>query len=204
MADIYEKIDEIGEYIEQAKVIPVINQKLLDVNYLMRALEELYAAIPAEVKEAREVLRDAKIKQEEIQKQTEELMGKTKKECEKMMTIAQTESRKMVDQHEIRSMAEEQARSIQSQVIEEIERMRDEALQEIEDLRKETLEKARSLEERAMHRAHEIKAGADKYAEDVLNHIDTTVSQIQSVSKSGRKYFIDHSEKDLMGSASMN
>jgi hypothetical protein len=204
MSDIYEKIDEIGEYIEQAKVIPVLNQKVLDVNYLMRALEELYASVPAEIKEAREVLRDAKIKQEEIQTQAEELMNKTKRECEKMMAIAQNESHRLVEQHEIRSMAEEQARMIQSQVIEEIEAMRREAFQEIEELRKETLEKARMLEERAMQRAHEIKAGADKYAEDVLNHIDATVAQIQAVSKSGRKYFIEHSEKDLMGSASLN
>ena len=52
--DIFSKLDEIGEYIEQAKNIPMINQKMIDPEYLMRAFEDLYATIPEEIKEARE------------------------------------------------------------------------------------------------------------------------------------------------------
>jgi DNA anti-recombination protein RmuC len=204
VVDIYEKIDEIGQYVEQAKVVPVLKQKMVDAGYLMKMLEELYASIPAEIKEAREVLAKQQDEYERLKKETESLMGRTKSECEKLMTIAQTESQKLVDKHEVRSMAEEQARRIQTEVMEGIERMREEAIREIEEMRHGAFEKIQSLEESASQRAREIKIGADQYAEDVLNHIDATVSQIQSVSKSGRKYFIEHREKDILERASLN
>lgn len=101
-------------------------------------------------------------------------------------------------------MAEDQARRIQTEVMEEIEMMRQQAIQEIEEMRKLAFDKIQSLEESALHKAREIKIGADQYAEDVLNHIDATVSQIQSVSKSGRKYFIEHRERDIIERATMN
>jgi F0F1-type ATP synthase membrane subunit b/b' len=202
--DIYEKIDEIGQYVEQAKIVPVLKQKMVDASYLMKMLEELYASIPAEIKEAREVLAKQNDEYEKIQKESETLLAKTKAECEKLMTIAQTESQRLVDRHEVRSMAEDQARRIQTEVMEEIEMMRQQAIQEIEEMRKLAFDKIQSLEESALHKAREIKIGADQYAEDVLNHIDATVSQIQSVSKSGRKYFIEHRERDIIERATMN
>ncbi len=202
--DIYEKIDEIGQYVEQAKIVPVLKQKMVDASYLMKMLEELYASIPAEIKEAREVLAKQNDEYEKIQKESETLLAKTKAECEKLMTIAQTESQRLVDKHEVRSMAEDQARRIQTEVMEEIEMMRQQAIQEIEEMRKLAFDKIQSLEESALHKAREIKIGADQYAEDVLNHIDATVSQIQSVSKSGRKYFIEHRERDIIERATMN
>lgn len=202
--DIYEKIDEIGQYVEQAKIVPVLKQKMVDASYLMKMLEELYASIPAEIKEAREVLAKQNDEYEKIQKESQTLLAKTTAECEKLMTIAQTESQRLVDKHEVRSMAEDQARRIQTEVMEEIEMMRQQAIQEIEEMRKLAFDKIQSLEESALHKAREIKIGADQYAEDVLNHIDATVSQIQSVSKSGRKYFIEHRERDIIERATMN
>jgi hypothetical protein len=202
--DIYEKIDEIGQYVEQAKIVPVLKQKMVDASYLMKMLEELYASIPAEIKEAREVLAKQNDEYEKIQIESQTLLAKTKAECEKLMTIAQTESQRLVDKHEVRSMAEDQARRIQTEVMEEIEMMRQQAIQEIEEMRKLAFDKIQSLEESALHKAREIKIGADQYAEDVLNHIDATVSQIQSVSKSGRKYFIEHRERDIIERATMN
>jgi len=202
--DIYEKIDEIGQYVEQAKIVPVLKQKMVDASYLMKMLEELYASIPAEIKEAREVLAKQQDEYEKIKKESETLLAKTTAECEKLMTIAQTESQRLVDKHEVRSMAEDQARRIQTEVMEEIEMMRQQAIQEIEEMRKLAFDKIQSLEESALHKAREIKIGADQYAEDVLNHIDATVSQIQSVSKSGRKYFIEHRERDIIERATMN
>jgi hypothetical protein len=202
--DIYEKIDEIGQYVEQAKIVPVLKQKMVDASYLMKMLEELYASIPAEIKEAREVLAKQNDEYEKIKKESETLLVKTKTECEKLLTMAQVESQRLVDNHEVRSMAEDQARRIQAEVMEEIELMRQHAIQEIEEMRKHAFDKIQSLEESALHKAREIKIGADQYAEDVLNHIDATVSQIQSVSKSGRKYFIEHREKDILERATMN
>ncbi len=202
--DIFEKLDEIGEYIEQAKVVPILNQKLLDVDYLMKMLEELYAAIPAEIKDAKNILEKQKNREEEIERHAKDLMDKTKAECEKMLTIARTEAQRLVDRHEVRSRAEEEARQIQVQVMEQLEMMRHEAISEIDSLRRESLEKARELEESAMRQSREIKVDADRYADDVLNHIEATLTQIQAISKNSRKYFVNHREEDLLNKATLN
>ncbi len=202
--DIYEKIDEIGEYIDQAKVIPIINQKLLDVDYLMKSLEELYASVPAEVKQAKEFISKLKEREEELERHAKELMERTKAECERLMTIAQTESRRLIDNHEIRSMAEEQARHIQTQVIEQIEYMRNEAAVEIEQIRRESLDKARELEDAAVKQSRKVRIEADQYADEVLSHIESTLAQIQAIGKNSRKYFVNHREQDILERSSMN
>lgn len=196
--DIYQKIDEIGEYIEQARVVPVLNQKLLDVEYLMKSLEELYSMIPADVKEAREFL--AQLKQREAQSQAaaQELMNKTKQECTRLMEIARIESQKLIDGHELRQQAEEQAKQIRAQTFEEIEAIRNETLLEIEQIRRESLERARELEEVSHARARELRIETEQYADEVLTQIETTLSQVQAVSKNCRKYFASHREKDIM------
>lgn len=202
--DIYEKIDEIGEYIEQAKVVPVINQKLLDTNYLMKALEELYAMIPTEVKEAKELLVKQKEREEEINNYAKELMDKTRSECEKLMQVAQSESQRLVDRHEIRSKAEEQARYIQGQILEQVEQMRTETALEVDHIRREALGRARELEEAAVNKAREVKLESDLYADEVLGQIENTLTQIHALSKNSRKYFANRREQDVLQRASMN
>jgi hypothetical protein len=202
--DIYEKIDEIGEYIEQAKVIPIINQKLLDIDYLMKSLEELYAAVPAEIKQAKEFIAKLKEREEELERHARELMDRTKAECERIMAIAQSESRRLVDNHEIRSMAEDQARQIQTQVVDQIESMRNDAVIEIEEVRRESLDKARELEDAAIKQARKVRVEADQYADEVLTHIESTLTQIQAISKTSRKYFVNHREHDILERSSMN
>lgn len=196
--DIYQKIDEIGEYIEQAKVVPVLNQKLLDVDYLMRSLEELYSMIPAEIKEAKELLNQLQQREADSKASANELMEKTKSECTRLMEIARIESRKLIDGHELRLLAEEQAKQIQSETIDEVERVRAETLVELEQMRRESLERARELEDASQHRARESRLVTEQYADEVLTQIEGTLSQISTVSKNCRKYFANQREKDIM------
>ncbi len=192
--DIYAKIDELGEYIDQAKVLPIIKEKLLDTDYLMRSLGEIYAAIPAEIKEAKTILSQQKERELAIERHAEELMQKTKEECERLLNLARLEARKLTDEHEIRATAEQQAKAIQEQVLEGIESMRHEAVAELESFREEALEKARALEERALAEAKHIKDSADEYAEEVLARLEETINQMQGIGKNTRKFFTEHRE----------
>jgi hypothetical protein len=196
--DIYSKLDEIGEYIEQTKELPVIKLKLLDKDYLMRSLEELYASIPQEIKEAKDLLAKQKVRQDEIERCARELMDKSKTECEKMLTAAKSESAKLLDQHQLKVLAEEEAKRIRKEVIEEIEAIRRESLAEAEAIRRNSLEQARDLEEKSILKARKIKGDADTYAENIFSHIESNISQIQAINKNGRKFLADLKERDLL------
>ena len=201
---IYDKIDEIGEYIQKAKVVPVLNQKLLDVNFLMKSLEELYAAIPAEIKEANESLKSIREQETAMKDESEKMLARTREECEKMIDMARMEAQRLIDEDEIKTEAQEHAKTMHAEVMAQIEEMKSQSLAEIEHIRKETLEKARDFEEKAFEQAKQIKANADRYAEEVLNHIDNTVAELQAASRSSRRFMVEHSEKDILQKASLN
>lgn len=201
---IYNKIDEIGEYIQKAKVVPVLNQKLLDEAYLMKALEELYAAIPAEIKEANESLKSIKQQEAQIKLDSENMVERAREECEKMLNMARMEAQRLINEDEIKAEAQEHAKSMHAEVMTQIEEMKSHSLAEIEHIRKETLEKARDFEEKAFEQAKQIKANADQYAEEVLNHIDQTVTELQQAARSSRRFMVEHSEKDILQKATLN
>lgn len=201
---IYNKIDEIGEYIQKAKVVPVLNQKLLDEAYLMKALEELYAAIPAEIKEANESLKAIREQEAAMKVESENMVNRTREECEKMLNMARMEAQRLIDEDEIKAEAQEHAKSMHAEVMTQIEEMKSQSLAEIEHIRKETLEKARDFEEKAFEQAKQIKINADQYAEEVLNHIDQTVTELQQAARSSRRFMVEHSEKDILQKATLN
>lgn len=201
---IYNKIDEIGEYIQKAKVVPVLNQKLLDEKYLMKALEELYAAIPAEIKEANENLKVLKEKEEVIKVETQKMIDETQDECQKMLEMARFEAQRLINEDEIKVEAQEYAKSMHAEVMTQIEEMKSQSLAEIEQLRRDTLDRARDFEEKAFEKAKQIKVNADRYAEEVLNHVDNSIAELQAVSRSTRRFMVEHSEKDILEKATLN
>lgn len=196
--DIYSKLDELGEYIEQAKILPIINQKVLDADYIMQCLQDIYACIPQEIEDGKSIKAEQATREAELHQNAEELMQRTKAECEKLMTEARNNAEKLLNEDEIRAQAEAEAKGIQKEVVEEAERVRREVMDEVDEIRRRTIDQARELEARAQERAQRIKTDADRYAEEILNQIDGNISQIQSINKNGRKFLADLKEKDLL------
>lgn len=196
--DIYKKLDEIGEYIEQAKTVPMINQKVIDPEYLMRSFEELYTLIPEEVKEAKKVIADKEQKQTEMEKWSEELKEKTKQECEKMLLKAKEQAEKLLDENSIKKDAENEAKSLFMEFSEQAKRLSKDAEHEAEHIRKEALERARKIEEHALLKAKKIKEDADRYAEQILEYIESdVVKKIDELNSRGKNFFSELREKDL-------
>ena len=202
--DIYSKIDEIGEYIQQAKVLPIVNQKVLDTEHMMRLLEELYASVPQEVKQSKETLEQEGQRKKEIESYSNDMVAKSNQECERLLKSAKEESQRLLNEDHLKHMVEEEARRIKTEVLEEVSEVRRKALEDVELLRRDSLEKARNLEEKAIEQAKRIKRDADTYAEEILNHIDANLAQIQSVTKNSRKFLSDLKEQDILQTAANN
>lgn len=184
---IREQIDALGDYIQKAKSIPVLDTKLLDTDYLMNALQDLYQTIPEEILKAENIVKDQEEKKAEFEKNSEELMTRTKEECERLLNNAREEAKRILDQDELTNMVEEEARRIKTEV-----------LAEVESVRKQSLADARELKQKAMLESQKVKAEAEQYADDLLNHIDTTLTELKSSVKSGRRMLSDLKEQDLL------
>ncbi len=196
--DIYSKIDEIGEYVEKAKTVPLMNQKMLDTEYLMRMLEELYASIPQEIKNAKTVIEDEQKRRGELDKYAQEMMTRTQAECEKILRGAKEESDRILDENHLKQMVEDEARRIKREVLDEVESLKQRAMEEAENIRREALEHARELEKRSMTRARKIKIDADQYAEEILNQIEGNINELLVINKNGRKFLTELKEKDIL------
>lgn len=196
--DIYSKIDEIGEYVEKARVVPWVNQKMLDTEYLMRMLEELYASVPQEVKEAKVILDDEAKRRAELDKYAQEIMTKSQGECERILRAAKEEADRILDQDHLKQMVEDEARRIKREVLEEVETIKHQAIEEAENMSRAALEHARELERRSMTRARKIKIDADQYAEEILNHIENNINEVLSINKNGRKFLTELKERDIL------
>ncbi len=201
--DIYSKIDEIGEYIQKAKTVPWMNQKILDTEYMMRMLEELYASIPQEIKESKTLLEEEQKRRAELDKYAQEMMLKSQAECEKILRAAKEESERILDQDHLKQMVEDEARRIKREVLEEVENLKASAIEEAEQIRRVALEHARELERKSKSRAHKIKTDADQYAEEILNHIESNINEVLSVNKNGRKFLTELKERDVLDTANV-
>lgn len=196
--DIYSKIDEIGEYVEKARVVPWVNQKMLDTEYLMRMLEELYASVPQEVKDAK-IIKDEEAKRRaELDKYAQEMMTKSQAECERILRAAKEESERILDEDHLKQMVEDEARRIKREVLEEVEAIKHQAIEEAQDMSRAALEHARELERKSMTRARKIKIDADQYAEEILNHIENNINEVLTINKNGRKFLTELKERDIL------
>lgn len=201
--DIYSKIDEIGDYINKARNVPWMNQKVLDTEYMMRMLEELYASIPQEIKEAKTVIDEETKRKEELDKYAQEMMNKSQAECERILRAAKEESERILDENHLKQMVEDEARRIKREVLEEVEAIKHQALEEAEGMRRAALEHARELERKSLTRARKIKIDADQYAEEILNHIENNINEVLTINKNGRKFLTELKERDVLEPTSL-
>ncbi len=196
--DIYNKLDEIGKHIEESKTLPLFNQKMVDGEFLMNTLEEVYASIPVEFTLAKEIIKNQENTYETNRLKSEELLNKTKHECETLVTKAEEQAKSILDDNNLRDEAEKEAKKLFGDCASQAREIERETNQKCEELRRDALEKAKMIEEQAIQRANRIKAEADQYAEQILNHIEKNVlSQLETIQVNGKKHFAELKEQNF-------
>lgn len=129
-------------------------------------LDRIDASIPEDIKEAESILR-----------RREELQIEAQQRAERIIIDARNEAEKILSESELLS-----------QVHQEAEKVKEQVLSECQDLREKTLEEAKMLKIQAEDEAVRIKEGAENYAEQILNNIDTDLSQLQQIVQNGKMY----------------
>jgi len=181
----------MGEYLENAQTVPLLNTKMVDTERMMRALEALYASIPEEIKKSEEILSTQKETEAKLDQQSKEMLDKAAAECAKVLGEAKTEAERILNQDRLKEMVEEEAKRIKKEV-----------LVEIEEMRQDSLNQARELQKKAILESQKIKEEAESYAEQIFRHLDLNLAELQVAAKNGRRFLADLKEKDLLEVAS--
>ena len=129
-------------------------------------LDRIDASIPEVIKEAGSMLRRREEIQIEAQQRAERIIQEARMEAEKILSESE----------------------LLNQVQREAEKIKEQVLSECQELRDKTIEEAKQIKIQAEDEAHRTKEGAENYAEQILNNIESDLSQLHTIVKNGQLY----------------
>ncbi len=126
MPDVQGKLDEIITMVETARGKALSGSAaVVDRTALLGALEELRALLPAEMSEARSLLRERDELQAEARSQADELLSQARLEADRTVAAAREERSRLVSESALVVEAERVAAEIEGEAEDEAQRMRD-------------------------------------------------------------------------------
>ena len=127
-------------------------------------LDDLYAALPDEIKEARALLR-----------RKDELQYEAQQRAEKVVSDAQAEANRLLSESDLLRAVQREAEKIKEQVVVECEEIKRKAMEEVDNLRNQGIDEA-----------IRTKDGASLYAEQILVELEQRLNQLQEEVKNGQ------------------
>ena len=161
---IYGLMNDLEEALD--KGVPLLSHSLVVVkkDVVTNILDDLYAALPDEIKEARALLR-----------RKDELQYEAQQRAEKVIADAQAEANRLLSESDLLRAVQREAEKIKEQVV-----------QECEDIKRNAMEEVDALRNQAIDEALRAKDGASIYAEQVLVELEQRLNQLQEVVKNGQ------------------
>ena len=127
-------------------------------------LDRIYASLPAEVQDARSLLR----RRDEIQHEAQQ-------RAEKIINDAQNEASRLLSESDLLLAVQKEADKIKEQVI-----------SDCEEIKRKALDDAEAIRIQAQDEANRIQDGASVYAEQVLTNLEQNLNQLQQIVKNGQ------------------
>lgn len=127
-------------------------------------LDNLYAALPDEIKEAKALLR-----------RKDELQYEAQQRAEKIIADAQAEANRLLSESDLLRAVQREAEKIKEQVI-----------TDCEDIKRKALDEADALRIQAADESTRTKDGATVYAEQILVNLEQNLAQLQEIVKNGQ------------------
>jgi hypothetical protein len=161
--DLLHLIDRLEEQIGEARRLPIGTGSVVDRRRLLDLVDQLRAAVPAEVREANEVLRNK-----------EEVLARADEEVALRLSRADDEVARRVAESEVVKAAEVRAQEIIAEARRETERIMEEARHQAE---------AKSAEGARL--AAEQMDEADRYALEMLRKLEQQLDAFMSSVRTG-------------------
>jgi cell division septum initiation protein DivIVA len=170
MPDVQGKLDEIITMVETAKGKALSGSSaVIDRAALLASLEELRNLLPAEMSQARSVLRERSVLQDEARAQADEILLSARTEADRVIAEGRVERDRLVGESEVVAEAQRVAAEITEDAETEAIRMRDQtddyidgSLARFQQLLSASLETV----SRGRARVAESRAEAEQYDDD--------------------------------------
>lgn len=161
--DLLYLIDRLEEQVAGAQRMPLGNRAVVDRRELLDTIDQLRVAVPAEVREAREIVAEM----DAIRRNTEE-------EARLMLARAEEQAASLVDDHKVTRAARERA----AEIVAEGEARAEERSEGANTVMADRIEESRVVAQQQM-------AAADEYARRLLTKLDSQLRSFQRSVQSG-------------------
>jgi len=161
---IYGLMNELEEALD--KGFPLLTSYFVVVkkDTVTNLLDNLFAALPDEIKEAKALLR-----------RKDELQYEAQQRAEKVVADAQAEASRILSESELLRAVHRDA-----------DRIKEDVMSYCEEIKRKAVEEAEALRAQAMDEAARIKDGASVYAEQLLVNLEQNLTQLQEIVKNGQ------------------
>ena len=165
--DILQVTEELDTLVQTGVRVPGFRKKVLvDIDQLVMLGDELRRAVPANIQEAREILRQKESIVNQAYLEAQRIRDDAAREVHEIRTVAQEEHHLKVDETEIVRAAETKAQQI-----------KDEAMMESTLILQDTQRRAYEIQSESESVANNRRNGADAYAREVLSNLEEQLAE---------------------------
>jgi cell division septum initiation protein DivIVA len=183
--DVYQELARLQEMIYESFHLPLTRWTVIDEGKLLDQLELIGDHVPEAIDRALAIL-----------EKEQEIMADAEGYAQQIVQSAQQQAAQILDQTGIVQQAEYQASQLRLQVQQECEAYQQQTLAEVDQLRRRMTQELEQIRQQALADCDEIQAGADRYADAVLVHLEEQLDDMLRVVRNGREQIRQNSLPD--------
>jgi F0F1-type ATP synthase membrane subunit b/b' len=156
--------------------IPLSRRTLVDEEQLLDQLDLVRVNLPSAFQEATEIVRQKEDILLEAEQYAQEIIEAAERRASQILDEMNLMRQAELEINQIRQRIQQECEELQEQTIAEIERARHQAQQDLDEMRR-----------RAIAECEDIQAGADTYADGVLEDMERQFTEMLRVIRNGRQ-----------------
>jgi hypothetical protein len=174
--DVQTELDRLEEIILDSSRIPFTGLTLVEEEKLLDQLDLVRLNLPVAFKQAQSIIQY----KDDIFRQAEEY-------AESIIIDAERKAEQILDELGIIRQAEREAAILRQRVQDECTALQEETVAEVERMRLQTRREMEQIRQAILSECEQIQTGADDYADQVLENIETQLNDMLRIIRNGRQ-----------------
>jgi hypothetical protein len=171
------ELDRLEELLLKSPRVPLTGKAMVAEDDIIEHLDVIRARMPATIDAAQSI-----VNQQEL------ILVAAEQQAHQQIAAAQQQAFQIANELGIIDRAKAEAAQIHQSVMAECATAREQVRQEVEQARRQQLQEIDNIRQQALAEAQAIRRGADDYADQVLQAIDTQLGEIQAKIRRGRQH----------------
>jgi hypothetical protein len=171
------ELNRLEELLLKSPRVPLTGKAMVAEDDVIEQLDIIRARVPATIEAAQSI-----VNQQDL------ILTAAEQQAQQQITAAQQHAFQISNELGIIDRAKAEAAQIHQGVIAECATAREQIRQEVEQARRQQLQEIENIRQQALAEAQAIRKGADDYADQVLQTIDSQLGEIQAKIRRGRQH----------------